>query len=122
MKYVVIPADTRKPVEIREGDWSFETAQKVVGGWIEGVTVQPTETTPGLRMYCHEEGRIIGLQPNGRATALRVIATDGMFHPAGLLIAGDVAVIGGYDDHGNDVGLTEEQLAYLRRLEAKPES
>jgi hypothetical protein len=122
MKYAVIPADVSKPVEIKDGETSLDLWQMLVHGYIEGVSVQATETTPALRMYCNEEGRIDGLEANGRATALRVIATEGRFHPSGLLICGDVVVIGGYDQYGEDTGLTREQELYLRRLEAKPES
>jgi hypothetical protein len=116
MKYAIIPADATKPVEIKDGDTSLDLWQMLVHGYIEGVSVQPTEKTPALRMYCNEEGRIDGLPANGRATALRVIATQGMFHPDGLLICGDVVVIGGYDKYGEDTGLSREQEQYLQKL------
>ena len=120
MKYALIPADVKKPVEFKDDEPSLDLWQSVVGGYIEGVTVQESPTSPALRMYCNEEGRVIGLPPNGRATALRVVATRGMFRSDGLLIAGDVAVIGGYDMAGDDVELNDEQIAYLQRLAEIP--
>jgi hypothetical protein len=94
MKYAIIPADARKPVEFKDGDTSLDLWQMLVNGYIEGVAVQATEKTP----------------------ALRVIATQGVFHPNGLLIAGDFVVIGGYDKYGEDTGLSREQLEYLQKL------
>jgi hypothetical protein len=49
-----------KPWEIREVKDELPTYQKIVGGYIEGVDTM----RDGLHIFCNEEGKLQGLEPN----------------------------------------------------------
>lgn len=115
MKYAVIPAapDTQiRFVDVTET--SLELMQKEVGGFIENVSIFPRENAPGFGMYCNEEGKLNGLQPNPRAT---LVARLGGAIQQQDYIAGDAVVYGGVDHAGEITGLDGRQEAYLGILE-----
>ena len=82
--------------------------QKVVEGWIELVP-----NPHGVTVYCNEEGKIHGLPPNYRATAL-----FGDWLQPWDIIAGNVIVVGPPDDDGDDTDLenVEEWLAKAKEV------
>lgn len=69
--------------------------QEKVGGFIECVHPIPNQA---IMLVCNEEGKLMGLSPN------LVIGGD--------IIAGDV-VFCSYDEDGDSIGLTEEQIACI---------
>lgn len=71
--------------------------QKVVGGYIELVP-----NPHGVTVYCNEEGKIQGLPPNHRATAL-----FGEWLHDWDIIAGNVIVVGPPDEEGYDTDLVD---------------
>lgn len=97
---VLVPAvGEAHEVQIPErGEGELHELQRLVGGWIEYV---PTDA---LTVYCNEEGKIIPLPPNYRATN----AFGSELQP-GDILAGDVVVLGELDDEGDTTGLTDEQ-------------
>jgi len=97
---ILVPAvGEAHEVQIPErGEGELDALQLLVGGWIEYV---PTDA---LTVYCNEEGKIIPLPPNYRATN----AFGSELQP-GDILAGDVVVLGELDDEGDTTGLTDEQ-------------
>jgi hypothetical protein len=110
MKVAVIPADMNRPVRIEEiQQVTLEYTQKQVGGSIEGITInRPGAEEADWEMYLNEEGKLLGLPLNPRATALA----------SGVLglrdyIAGDAMITGPIDDEGRETGLDDDQAAWL---------
>ncbi len=58
-KIEVMVFEPGKPGELKEIEDSLESMQKVVGGYIEQVTLAPR-----LACICNEEGKLHGLPPN----------------------------------------------------------
>ena len=105
-----IPADNTKPHEIRELDASelLEALQTTVGGYVEVLTLTRQEAD----MYLNEEGKLMGLQANQRATWLA--RALGAHLLPGDFIAGDVLILGGPDNQGDNQGLTPLQVQELQ--------
>lgn len=104
-----IPADYTKPCEVRELDPSglLESLQTTVGGYVEVAHLEREE----LDMYLNEEGKISGQPFNKRAT---VVAFNLHWrHAQGDYITGDVMVLGGPDDAGDNQGLTPGQVKLM---------
>lgn len=112
---LVIPAQGDfHTVEIkREGN--LDLFKKIVGGWIEGVY-----PAPGLTLYCNEEGKLMGLPINERAT---VIVQD-LFLSSGFVfddvLCGDVVLIGN-DGSEYDAGLDSEWITQFKSIGLWPE-
>ena len=104
-----IPADYTKPYEVRELETSelLESLQTTVGGYVEVAHLEQM----GLDMYLNEEGKISGQPFNKRATV--VAFTMHWKHVQGDYIAGDVMVLGGPDDAGDNQGLTPGQVRLM---------
>lgn len=64
-KVIVIPADGSKPIHWKETDGSLESCQAIVGGLIERVP-----DGHGHDLWVNEEGLLIGLRHNMRATVV----------------------------------------------------
>jgi hypothetical protein len=95
-----------QPAIIAIENTSLDTMQKLVGGYIEAVTL-----APGVIMYVNEEGLLRSLPPN---RLIRRI--DG----AEIPVVGDAIIIGTTDD-GETVGLSAEQgEAWLRFAQEAP--
>lgn len=78
----------------------YPTLSGAVGGLIEAVTLDGDIT-----LWCNEEGKILGLPYNDKATLLwekTFGATD--------LIMGDVILTGGNDEEGETLPLSDSQL------------
>ena len=65
MKGRILYVDGREEfIEPKNGtDFSLEELHKAVGGWIQIIHLKD-----GKVMVCHEEGKIMGLMPNEKAT------------------------------------------------------
>jgi hypothetical protein len=85
---------------------SYEKLSGAVGGMIQAVDV-----ADDLTLWCNEEGKLIGLQPNIIGTSLweqRFGATD--------IIAGNIVLTGGPDDEGDSLPLSAAWLENLQGM------
>jgi hypothetical protein len=82
---------------------SLGDLQKAVGGYIEAVGVNWMNRA--LTVYCNEEGRVHELPIN--MACCMWLSKNGMYPALETPIHGDVVVIGGYDDEGNDTDVPE---------------
>lgn len=80
----------------------FPYLKAAVGGWIEGVTLHRL----GLRMYVNEEGLLLGLPLNVKAT--RLARAGGV----AAMIVGDVVILGPLVGD-EERGLTDDEVARL---------
>jgi hypothetical protein len=91
-KAILVPAvGTPRWIDIQtdEEGSSLKSLQEIVGGYIEGVELKVgDEECTG---YFHEEGKIKGLQINGRATGLCQVRNAIYPHD---YIAGDMVIVG----------------------------
>jgi hypothetical protein len=92
-------------VNLDEAKDQLKFMQEVVGGWIEAVDVQDNMT-----LWCNEEGKLMGLDPN--YVAVSKTSAHEVLMP-GDIIAGDVIITGGTGSDGETLGLTTEQVAVL---------
>jgi hypothetical protein len=90
---IIIPADPAEPVRRETVTADLDTAQGIVGGWIEGL---PSNTDEGWAAYGNEEAKILRLPANPRAHA--VLVALGGHNPADML-RGNVFIVG-IDDEG----------------------
>lgn len=109
MKGLLIPvAGPINDVQI-EGDM-LDGLQSLVGGMIQSI---PFRSAIGDRSdvapYFNEEGKILNLMPNPRATAL---LAPGMF--PNDYIAGDLVLVGFDDETGEERDIPESFVAELR--------
>lgn len=88
MRGIVIPADDLLPIKAVDlADDDLPAMQRIVGGSIEGVMW--VDAPHGVDVYANEEGKILGLPGNARATHMLRVS---LF--VGDWVAGDVLVIG----------------------------
>lgn len=112
IKVAIIPADEDQPVEFKEIENTLAAKREIVDGPIEAVRLLDTADSVAMDYYCNDEFLLRDdMEFNRRATALYVMS----FYAAGH-IRGDVVVIGGVDDHGDDIGLTTAQENHLKAL------
>jgi hypothetical protein len=78
---------------------TLEAKQKIVGGWIEVVTMGETTNGNRLCIVCNEEGKLQGLEPN------RLIRGFDMMVGTFFLSS--------YDQMGNDTTLTDPDCELL---------
>ena len=99
-----------------EGDLRFEDVAGIdlaylrnqVAGHIEALRIPGT----GITFYLNEDGKLLGLPVNARAGAIARRNRAVSFTDA---IVGNVVVVGPADKHGDDTGLSEEQIAWLEK-------
>ena len=108
----IIPADSSQPLDFLDVEPSLAYYQEIVGGYIEGVksrayTDGVQSRTPAINFFCNEEGAIIGLPVNLRASVL---------YGTGSPIFGNVICFGGVDSEGNELSLTDTQIKYLQSI------
>jgi hypothetical protein len=112
IKGIVIPADVEAPVtlwEIRPG--LPDDFRAIVGGHLEAVMFDQ----PRASLYINEEGKLMSLPVNQRATAL-TWAHNSAFR--GLdVIAGDAVLVGPPDDDGDDQAVPEAYVELLFNTE-----
>lgn len=104
MKALVIPTEGDitvgdMPVNGAEG---LEWLKEQVGGWIEGVGFDSR-----AHGYVNEEGKLEGLPPNFRATAL--LRAAGTIMPDDI-IAGTLVLCGAVDRDGGDTALPDDVI------------
>jgi hypothetical protein len=110
MQVVVIPANGAKVAYVDKLDAiTYKFLSDKVGGMVEVVGLGPVNTAE-MSMYLNEEGKIMRLAKNSRATSLakRHGAISLMDY-----IAGDAVVVGAVDEDGEDTGLEQEQIDEL---------
>lgn len=116
MKVAVIPADPAQEIQIKDIEGTLEEYQKLVGGYIEGVSVQ-FHVAGGLRgrFYVDEEGSpLIKNKPlNHRATVLAQ-AGRGISQSHGLY--GDAVLFGGIDTWGDDLPITDQLIQLAKSV------
>lgn len=106
MNGVIFRTDnTREFVDIPEGT-TLHFAQGVVDGWVDVVDLN-SPTAGIMSMYVNDEGLLLDLPINTMGTLLN---EEG---GSGSPIAGDVLILGGVDDEGNTLGLSDEQVFLL---------
>jgi Domain of unknown function (DUF3846) len=112
---LVIPVEG--PMEEIELDGSLKQLQTLVGGYIQALPL-PAFADPDERAtaYVHEEGKLIGLEPNMRAT-------DFMVPGCGLFFCDYIAgpfVLCGFDPRtGNHRELPEPVIRRARLIESE---
>lgn len=106
MKVVIV--EPMKEARIAEIDSKLESMQKIVGGYIEVLTI-----SDGICIVCNEEGKIDGLELN-----------RGLKDANGELwgiIAGTFFVVGDDYESGDFTSLTDEQAEYWLKQFRNPE-
>jgi hypothetical protein len=81
---------------VEQIDANLEGLQEIVGGYIEGITLEP-----GYILYCNEDGRAKGLSPNLQL-------------PNGVVVLGD-AVLVLHNLDGEAISLTEHEPEAIRK-------
>jgi hypothetical protein len=86
---------------------SLQTLQTAVDGWVQAV-----DLANDLSMWCNEEGKIHGLAHNPFAQFM----WDKAYGAHTDYIVGDIVLTGGTDDEGETLGLTDEQVAIIKKI------
>lgn len=112
MQAAIIPADRTQPIRFEEITADLETLQALAGGDIQLVGLRAY----AMNMYLNENGKLESLPANARATVLchwsEAIRADDF-------ICGDAIVLGPIDDEGEETGLRDVQVEWLRRFETE---
>jgi hypothetical protein len=107
MKVAIIPADAGQEVAFEELEHiGLQYLQQKVGGWVEAVGIPDT----GTSIYLNEEGKLVGLPVNARAS--RLAHEHHAVRPTDFIV-GDVVVVGPVDAQGEETGLSEQQREWL---------
>ena len=99
--YAIIYANGTDSVFMSEGAPDYDTLNKAVGGWLEGVPLV------GVTAYVNEEGKLMGLPVNALAT--RLAHRDEAIYLSDT-INGDMIVLGPLDDEGESTSLSDEWI------------
>lgn len=86
---------------------SLQILQTAVNGWVQAVNL-----ANDLSMWCNEEGKIHGLAHNPFAQFM----WDKAYGAHTDYIVGDIVLTGGTDDEGETLGLTDEQVAIIKKI------
>lgn len=116
MKAIVIPADGTQPARVVDDNITLEFMQGVVGGYIETVPIYEVLTDSGRKhveadLFVNEEGKLIGLPLNPRATDLAALTIGGWVHD---VIKGDVIVTGQPDDEGRNTPVPQTVIDIVK--------
>ncbi len=101
-KIRVVMVEPNKPPYVAELGNDLDSMKKAVGGYI-----QPVNLAPYVSLVCNEEGKLLGLEGN------RSLGND--------IIVGIFFIVG-YDDEGEFISLTEEQIEKYMQKFLTPES
>lgn len=85
--------------------------QKAVGGYIEEISIN----APRLAMFANEEGKILGLPVNGRATILWWLHNPGARHRD--VVRGDAVLIGPANARGESLSIPDALISLLFQTE-----
>ena len=116
MHAVKIPADGTKPATIVDEELDLRYLQEAVGGMIEAVNIERVLTDTGTKtvdatVFVNEEGKLIGLPVNPRATDLCALKIGGWIHD---VINGDVIVVGPPGPEGEETPCPKKVIAIIR--------
>ena len=103
MKHIKI-STTGQITEIKE--INLAALQEGVGGWVQAIDLSET-----VVLWCNEEGKLINLPHNPYAQEL----WDEAYGVKTDYIVGDVVITGGTDNEGNTLGLSEADLAAVKK-------
>lgn len=112
MQAAIIPADNTQPIRFEQITPDLGTFQSLAGGDIQLVALRPYS----MNMYLNENGKLEALPANHRAT---VLCHWSEAIPADDFICGDAVLVGPIDDDGEETGLADVQVDWLRRFEAE---
>lgn len=107
MKAVKITTDGGKEVVELEYGEVLRPLQEAVGGYIELISLRHFVAD----MWVNEDGKMHHLAPNPVATQLWARE-----NPNAEKLLGDVIVTGPSDEHGETLGLMDDQVAFLLAL------
>jgi hypothetical protein len=115
MKAVIVPADSQSPAQVVDAQLTLDYLQGVVGGLIEAVHLDQVLTDSGRRdvdatVFLNEEGKLIGLPVNPRATDLCALAIGGWVLD---VICGDVIVVGPPGPEGEETPCPDEIVSIV---------
>jgi hypothetical protein len=111
MKVAIIPVDIEQPIEFKEIEGTLQDFQKIVGGYIEAVRLRDNEVSVALDYYCNEDFYSLEDENNPRNGRASMLYELSFRYPGHIM--GPVVCVGGVDDHGNTVGLSEAQVTHL---------
>jgi len=119
---IVIPADEEQP--LRENQLltaGLKDRQQLVGGLIQGIDLMD----PPARLYCNEEGKVLELPMNKRATLLLWVHNPAFTYRD--VIVGDAFLVGPVGRRSTDTSVPDkyaERLFEARRfrVEVKPDT
>lgn len=97
-------------------DRRLESFQAIVGGWIEGLTLNDK-----ISCYIDEEGKLKGLRLNvlGDLAVRMLLEEDGYSLLKDDFIVGPVVFVGRPDDEGWDTDVPQDFVDRLRRAEVE---
>lgn len=115
MKAVIVPADSARPAQVVDAQLTLDYLQGVVGGLIEAVNLYQVLTDSGRRhvdatVFVNEEGKLIGLPVNPRATDLCALAIGGWVRD---VICGDAIVVGPPGPEGEETPCPDEIVSIV---------
>ena len=101
-KLKVVMVEPNKPPYVAEIGNDLDSMKNAVGGYI-----QPVNLAPYVSLVCNEEGKLLGLEGN------RSLGND--------IIVGNFFIVG-YNEEGEFISLTKEQMEEYMQQFLKPES
>lgn len=105
IKGIVIPADEEQPIKLVEVEGgNYREFQKHVGGNFDAINIERPEAS----IFIHDEGKIIGLPLNRRASVVLWVHNKRFRHVDAIM--GDALLIGAPDDVGDTQGIPEELI------------
>jgi hypothetical protein len=109
---IVIPDDQSEPIRLEQLDeHDLDSYQRLVGGSIEIINLE----RPASTLYLNDEGKLLGLPLNQRATAL--LWTHNSAFRGQDVIMGPAFIVGPPDEEGHDEDVPPELVELL--LETK---
>lgn len=103
---VIIPADESMAVSQHEFN-DLRDYQEAVGGLIEAIDLE----FPAMSFFANEEGKLIGLPVNRRATILWWLHSPAAYGYD--VLAGDAVLVGQPDQHGDTQSAPDEFIGLL---------
>ena len=115
MRAIIVPADSSNPAQVVDEHLSLDYLQGVVGGLIEAVNLHQVLSDSGRHnvdatVFVNEEGKLIGLPVNPRATDLCALAIGGWVRD---VICGDVIVVGPPGPEGEETPCPDEIVSIV---------
>jgi len=108
-RVLFIPADSNRVVSLMDTDGSLDAFQRLVGGTIQVITL---DNVGQHSLYFNEEGKLLHLPLNPRATLL-------FYRGVGITddnIVGDAFLAGPVDEDGNDSDVNPDVVQLARSM------